>query len=73
MDNGVPIESWYEGVHDTELLKLLPFLEGLVGLEDVRPAIRSTFRLSQLVHGMSDSQADSQLAGPTNQLVPPVR
>lgn len=49
VDNGVPIESWYDDTADTELLKLLPFLESLVHVEDVRPAIRSKFRMRELI------------------------
>ncbi len=49
VDNGVPIESWYDDPADQELLKLLPFLEQLVHAEDVRPAIRSKFRMRELI------------------------
>ncbi|KAL0335971.1 UNVERIFIED_CONTAM: CTD small phosphatase-like protein 2 [Sesamum radiatum] len=34
VDNGIPIESWFEDRSDTELLLLLPFLESLVGVQD---------------------------------------
>lgn len=49
VDNGIPIESWYEDPQDTELARLLPFLEGLVGVEDVRPAISAKFRMRELI------------------------
>lgn len=49
VDNGVPIESWYEDPTDDELPKLLPFLESLVDVEDVRPLIAAKFRLRELI------------------------
>eukprot|EP00798_Chlamydomonas_sp_ICE-L_P003902 gene3902-13972_t len=51
IDNGVPIESWYEDPTDRELSKLLPFLEGLVEVDDVRPLIAKKFRLRELIDG----------------------
>ena len=49
VDNGVPIESWFEDPKDTELLKLERFLRTLHSVKDIRTVIRKTFRTHQLV------------------------
>ncbi|GER56391.1 CTD phosphatase-like protein [Striga asiatica] len=49
VDNGIPIESWFDDPCDTELLLLLPFLESLVGAEDVRPLIAKKYHLREKV------------------------
>ncbi|KAM5568210.1 hypothetical protein ABKV19_015997 [Rosa sericea] len=49
VDNGIPIESWFDDRSDTELLSLLPFLESLVGVEDVRPLIANKFNLREKI------------------------
>ncbi|KAM3344532.1 CTD small phosphatase-like protein 2 isoform X1 [Capsicum galapagoense] len=49
VDNGIPIESWFDDRYDKELLSLLPFLESLVGVEDVRPIIASKFNLRERI------------------------
>lgn len=43
LDNGVPIESWFDLDQDTELLKLAPFLETLAEVDDVRPHVHNKF------------------------------
>ncbi|KAG6422404.1 hypothetical protein SASPL_118975 [Salvia splendens] len=49
VDNGIPIESWFDDRSDSELLLLLPFLESLVGAQDVRPLIAQKFNLREKV------------------------
>lgn len=48
LDNGIPIESWFDDPNDTELIKLIPFLETMVDAVDVRPLIRQKFELHKL-------------------------
>ncbi|GLJ15824.1 hypothetical protein SUGI_0260980 [Cryptomeria japonica] len=49
VDNGIPIESWFEDRSDSALISLLPFLETLVGADDVRPIIAKKFNLRQKI------------------------
>ena len=49
LENGVPIKSWYDDEDDVELLRLLPFLEELAHVDDVRPYLGDRFGLKQLV------------------------
>lgn len=49
VDNGIPIESWFDDRSDSALIALLPFLESLVGLNDVRPIIAKKFNLSEKI------------------------
>ena len=49
IDNGVPIESWFDDRSDRELLKLAAFLDTLHGATDVRTLIRKKFNLAHLV------------------------
>jgi len=49
LDNGIPIESWFDNRKDKELLKLAAFLDTLLLTDDVRPLVRQKFRLTRLV------------------------
>lgn len=49
VDNGIPIESWFDDRTDRELPLLLPFLESLVGVDDVRPLIAKKFNLRERI------------------------
>jgi CTD small phosphatase-like protein 2 len=50
IDNGIPIESWFDDDDDCELLSLLDFLDSMNAVEDVRPFIRDRFRTYKLVN-----------------------
>lgn len=56
LDNGIPIESWFDNNADLELLKLATFLNTLVGAADVRPLVRAKFALHKLVAEASESR-----------------
>ena len=43
VNNGIPIESWFDDPSDSALMSLLPFLEKLVDVDDVRPVIAEKF------------------------------
>lgn len=49
VDNGIPIESWFDDPTDKELLKLEMFLRTLHGVDDVREVVRKTFQTHRLV------------------------
>lgn len=49
VDNGIPIESWFDDDNDTELLKLIGFLRCLHTVPDVRPIIRDHFKSFKLI------------------------
>jgi len=49
LDNGIPIESWFDDENDTELLKLSEFLQNIIGQDDVRPIVRDHFKSYNLV------------------------
>ncbi|CAN6447884.1 unnamed protein product [Victoria cruziana] len=54
VDNGIPIESWFDDRSDDALLSLLPFLESLAGVDDVRPLIAKKFNIRKRVAGAVD-------------------
>ena len=49
LDNGIPIESWFDDERDTELLKLAEFLKCIAETSDVRPIVRDHFKSHSLV------------------------
>jgi len=52
IDNGIPIESWFDDQSDAELLDLANFLESIVSASDspdVRPLLREKYKLYELI------------------------
>ncbi|EGG23193.1 CTD small phosphatase-like protein 2 [Cavenderia fasciculata] len=49
VNNGIPIESWFEDENDKELISLITFLESLIRVDDVRPLIRDKFGVQKLI------------------------
>ncbi|CAN6452900.1 unnamed protein product [Victoria cruziana] len=43
VNNGIPIQSWFDDPTDCALLRILPFLEILSSADDVRPIIANRF------------------------------
>ena len=46
-DNGLPIITWYENSDDNELIKLIPLLEYLSKVDDVRPIINQIMNIEK--------------------------
>ena len=63
LDNGIPIESWYDDTADGELARLLPLLESLADAADVRPLLAVAFRLRALVAAAPDVELVLQEEG----------
>jgi len=52
IDNGIPIESWFDDQSDVELLDLADFLESTANapdIDDVRPLLREKYKLYELI------------------------
>lgn len=56
IDNGIPIESWFDDPKDTELLKLERFLRTLHGTDDVRSIVRKTFQTYKYIEEAQDTR-----------------
>ena len=51
IENGVPIKSWYDDKEDIELNKMIPFLECLSEVDDVRTFIREVVYKDEVNYG----------------------
>ena len=49
LENGIPIESWFDREDDAELSSLLQLLERMKDVRDVRPVIAETYRLRDMI------------------------
>jgi len=49
IDNGIPIESWFDDDLDTELEQLAEYLETFIGVHDVRPFLRDKYKLHEMI------------------------
>ncbi|XP_044461860.1 CTD small phosphatase-like protein 3 isoform X2 [Mangifera indica] len=47
VNNGIPIESWFDDPSDSALISLIPFLETLANVDDVRPIIAKKFGMKE--------------------------
>ena len=45
----VPVTSWFDDIHDTELLTLIPIFERLALVDDVIPALQDIHRRRETV------------------------
>ena len=53
VNNGIPIVSWYDEQDDCELKELLPFLEKLAEVDDVRPHLTKAFNIQSQIDSLS--------------------
>lgn len=54
VENGIPIVSWYDDSKDRELLELLPFLEQLSQVDDVRPHLCDAFKIQKQIEKLKN-------------------
>jgi CTD small phosphatase-like protein 2 len=61
LDNGVPILSWFDSRSDRELYKIIPLLDSLLDVDDVRPTLRERFRLHSKVEAYTEPPFSARL------------
>ena len=50
LDNGIPISSWFDNKKDQELQTMIPLLQTIRTKRDVRPFLRSKYKLREKVN-----------------------
>ena len=62
-ENGIPILSWFDDPNDTELLRLIPLLNYLAKVNDVRPIIKQIVnkKLNQLDFNIIDKIINNKI------------
>lgn len=50
LDNGIPISSWFDDKKDEELMNMIPLLQAIRTRRDVRPFLRSKYKLREKVN-----------------------
>eukprot|EP01089_Gocevia_fonbrunei_P018052 TRINITY_DN6028_c0_g1_i1.p1 TRINITY_DN6028_c0_g1~~TRINITY_DN6028_c0_g1_i1.p1 ORF type:complete len:351 (+),score=32.73 TRINITY_DN6028_c0_g1_i1:78-1130(+) len=50
LENGIPVETWFDNEKDTELRDLVPLLLRLKKAEDVRPLLRKEYELYKRIY-----------------------
>ena len=59
IENAVPIKTWFNDKNDTELVDLLPILESLAKVKDVREVINKIIGKMSEFYGSSDVIVDN--------------
>lgn len=55
-DNAIPVKSWFSGKHDSELLDLIPILDALIDVGDVRLVIQKILNKINNDYGLGFTQ-----------------
>ena len=69
-DNAVPCTSWFDDMHDSELMELIPHFERLAATDNIyallkpQPSPTNTMNNGQLNHGQMMTAATSRFAQP---------